>query len=421
MNDLDDLERELGPALRSTFRACLADPDVQRPPSTARGREVHPIALPINGSTNTVDWRRRGAEFDLASTGDRTVQHGRKPRRRLIAAAAIALMLAGIIGVWAGANRPGAQSPPPAQQPTSEPPSEPTLPADRAGGADPAPSGAMVLDQFPAALANATGFAYLGTVAGSQPVLTSSTWIQRWYTATMDRPELQPRLKLASTSMAQQYPPQVPPVGVEAERVTAQGAPAWLYDGPADNGRTIAFRDDQTIFVLTGYQLGDDELIRAADHTMLADGGVGAVIESGGLPAGLVERAVGTTSEEPFVPLDSLQYPTPSVRWYNVRPDGALPRDDEPMLWLGWRIEDPDLFPLHRLDYDKVSDTTVHGNQAFVATNEDPEYLGVVWSESGYTYTLGGWGLAPDTVIDAANQLRPATVAEWAELEAEPD
>ena len=87
------------------------------------------------------------------------------------------------------------------------------------------------------------------------------------------------------------------------------------------------------------------------------------------------------------------------------------------MLWLGWRAEDPDVFPLHRLDYDT---TAVHGAPAFIATNNAPAHLGVSWSEGGYTYTLGGFGLDQDTVLEAANQLRPATAAEWAALEPEP-
>lgn len=361
-----------------------------------------------------------GPELVLTRDGDRCAAHDPNPRRFMAVAAGV-LMLAGIIGVRAIANRPGEQSPPPAQQPTTEPPSEPTLQAERTGSADPAPSGAMILEQFPAALANATGHSYVGTAAASEPPFPAGTWIQRWYTTTMDQPELHPRLKLASTSSTRQIPPEIPPAGVEATQVIVRGAAAWLYDDPAGSGRTVAFQDDETVFVLTGYQLSDDELLTAADHTTLADSSsVGAVIDSGALRADLVERAAGTTSEDPFVPLESLQHPPASVRWYNAQPNGALPSDGEPMLWLGWRVEDPDLLPLHRLDYDTVTNATVHGIPAFIATNDTPPYFGVFWSDGGYTYTLGGFGLDPDTVLEAANQLRPATDSDWTAFEAEP-
>jgi hypothetical protein len=66
------------------------------------------------------------------------------------------------------------------------------------------------------------------------------------------------------------------------------------------------------------------------------------------------------------------------------------------MLWLGWRVDNPDLFPLHRLDYDTVPDATVHGVPAFIAINDAPAYLAVFWSDGGYTYTLGGFGLDPE-------------------------
>ena len=108
------------------------------------------------------------SELDLTRNGVRGVERDRNPRR-LMAVAAGVLIIAGIVGVWAGANRPGEQSPPPAQQPTTEPPREPTFPAERTGSAGPAPSGAMILDQFPAALASATGYSYVGTAAASEP------------------------------------------------------------------------------------------------------------------------------------------------------------------------------------------------------------------------------------------------------------
>jgi hypothetical protein len=110
----------------------------------------------------------------------------------------------------------------------------------------------------------------------------------------------------------------------------------------------------------------------------------------------------------------------PSVRWFNARPDGLPPQDGEPMLWLDWSVADPEQFSQHRLDYTTVIDTTVRDAPAFIATNDPTEHFAVWWSEGGYTYTLGGFGLDQDTVVEAAEQLRPATDADWAELVVEP-
>lgn len=365
----------------------------------------------------------------LVALADRPrMTHRRARWLTAVAAVPVLVLIGGLIVISqrddadGRSNAPAAPTPTVSSPtPTTESPSETAFPAEPVADTEPVPSGALILDQFPAALADAVGYTHVGTAAVSEPPFPANTWVQRWYTTTMDQPELQPRLKLASTSSTQQFPPEIPPRGIDATQATVRGGPAWLYDDPLSGGRSVAFEDEETVFVLTGYQLSDDELLRAADRTMLADSSsVGAVIDAGALPAGLVERAVGTTSETPFVPLETLQHPAASIRWYNVQAGGALPGDDDPMLWLGWRAEDPALFPLHRLDYDTVTDTTVHGVPGFVATNTDPEYLGIVWSESGFTYTLGGWGFDPDTVLATANQLRPATATEWNALESEP-
>jgi hypothetical protein len=201
--------------------------------------------------------------------------------------------------------------------------------------------------------------------------------------------------------------------------VTVRSASGWLYDEP-DGGRTIAFVDDETAFLLTGYQLDDDDLLTAAENTSLVSDGVGAIVEVEGVPAGLVERAVGTASEAGFLPLDSSRGFHASIRWYNPQPDGAPPDEDEPMLWLGWKAEDPELFPLNRLNYDTITNTTVDGMPAFIATNDALAYHGVNWSENGYAYTLGGFRLDQSSVLEAGNKLRPANAADWAALEPEP-
>jgi len=286
-----------------------------------------------------------------------------------------------------------------------------------------APAGALILDQLPAGLADAKGYTYVGTAVGSGPPFQATTWVQRWYTTTMDRPEVEPHLKLATAPAIPELTVEIPPSGVDATQVAVSGGNGWLYDDPASDGRVVAFTRDNTMFVLTGYQLNDVQLLSAADHAVLTDdGNLGAVIEPGGLPAGLVERAAGILSEGGFTPFETLQHPNASVRWFHPRADGGPPSDRGPMLWLEWEREDPTLLPIHRLEYASVTDTTVHDVPAFVVTNDVPDYyLGVVWSENGFTYTLGTWGLDPEAVVAAANQLRPATDAEWNALETEPN
>lgn len=280
------------------------------------------------------------------------------------------------------------------------------------------PAGAMVLDDLPAPLADATGYSFAGSPAATPLTFPSAVPIQRWYTATMDRPELQPHLKVVTMSKSDPTS-QIPPEGVDADPVPIRNAVGWLYDDPSTSGRTIMFTLDGTVITVTGYQLTDEALITAAEHTNLAADGVGAKIDPAGLSAGLIERAVGVT-DGVFVSLDDAGNGRPSVRWFNARPDGMPPQDGEPMLWLAWSVDEPDLFPLHRLDYDTVIDTTVRDAPAFIATSDPAEHLTVWWSEGGYTYVLGGFGLDQDTVIEAARQLRSATDTDWAKLEVEP-
>ena len=63
MNDLDDLERELGPALRSSFRACLAGAQLPR-------------------ATELVHVDRAGAGGDQIGPLERGVVRGESARRR---------------------------------------------------------------------------------------------------------------------------------------------------------------------------------------------------------------------------------------------------------------------------------------------------------------------------------------------------
>lgn len=324
---------------------------------------------------------------EATSTDPRRSDGGR--RWLPIAAAAVVLVGVGAIVV---VQRPGSDTP--ATQPTTP----------RADVVDPAPGGVMLLDPLPETLADADVSALPGPDPVATPVAPDQDWIRRWYTTTIDRPEQSPHLDVSSLSTTQP----VPPVADDATSVTVRGVDGWLYDDPFGPGRSVAFHDGQTMFVLTGYQLSDDELLFAADNTVLADASsVGAVVDSGALPAGLTERAVGTVFEKHFLPLEIQQHENPTIRW-----DAG-----DVSVWMESIVEDPALVPLHRLGYDTVTDTTVRNQTAFVTTiTAQPAYVGVTWSENGITYLLGSNGLTADTVVDYANRLRPATRDEWNSL-----
>ena len=276
--------------------------------------------------------------------------------------------------------------------------------------ADRAPGGMMLLDPLPAALSDADVSAFPGPPPVAVPVAPEQGWIRRWYTTTMERPELAPHLDVSSVSAAHQIPP---PNVDEATVVTVQGVDGWLYDDLSGPGRSVSFHDGQTMFVLTGYQLSDDELLVAAENAVAADdGGVGAVIDSAALPPGLVERAVGTVFEKDFLPLEIQRHESPTIRWDT----------DDVSVWLKTVTEDPALVPLHRLGFDTVTDTTVRDHPAFVTSiAEQPSYVGVTWSENGITYLLGSNGLDQDSVVGYAHLLRPATRAEWDSLISSPE
>ena len=340
---------------------------------------------------------------DIGPTPSGGVAHldpGRSPQgRRWLAVAAAAIVVVGV-GALVAVQRPDSETPDVA--PATQPPSP------GAETAAVAPGGMMLFDPLPDGLANAVLTAEPGPDPVAVPVAPERDWVRRWYTSAMDQPELHSHLEVASVFTTQQIDP---PTVDDATAVTVQGVEGWLYDDPFGSGRSVVFHDGQTMFVLTGYQLSDDELLLAAENTGLADASsVGAVVDSAALPAELVERAVGTAFESHFLPLESQQHPSPLMHW-----DAA-----ETSVWLQTITEDPALVPLHRLGYDTVTDTTVRDQPAFVTTiASQPSYVGVTWSENGITYLLGSLGLGRDTLIEYANLLRPATSSEWGNLVAE--
>lgn len=322
------------------------------------------------------------------------------PRRMapvLAAAAVAAVTVAGLVAVAARGDqsdttlRPAATAPPVAS----------SLPAPTA--AEPmAPDGAMIPGALPAPLADATISAggYLSSFTPPEP---DSDAIRRWYTSTLTLPETAAWIALDSFPADRMAPDMVGPV----EQAEVQGTVAELYEPRRFGDRAVTVTLDGTTYLLSGANLTDADLLQAAEYVRLADEGYGAVIDAEGLTNGLTERAAGGVFESWFLSRSSFETPILSLRV-----DGT-----DAAAWMMALHQDVEEHHLHRLGFSSVTDITVHGQPAFLTTlDTQANYRGVTWHEDGVTYLLGSNDLADDEVIELADGLRPATLAEWDQL-----
>ena len=330
---------------------------------------------------------------DVVNLGPGRSNQGR--RWRAVAAAAIVVIG---VGALVAVQRPDSETPDVA--PATQPP---------APVADLAPGSPLVFDETPVPLQNATFSASNRFEPAAWGELTGTTdvpdLVRRWYTSDAAQPERAAWIAVDSFS-ADQMSPNVPP---DAEQVTVQGVDAQIYSTPVMTGTSLEFTVDGTTYVLSAGHLTDGDLRSAAEHVRPADDGYGAVIDSAGLADGLTERAAGTMIETFFISRQALEHPIPQTHW-----DAG----EEKNVFVSALTEDPALLPLQRLGYATVTDTTVHGQPAYLTSIGDyqPDYRGVTWSENGVTYLLGSNGFDDDTIIEYANLLRPATSSEWAQL-----
>lgn len=236
MNDLDALERELGPALRSTFHTCLTRLDeraVSRPRAADRGHDVRPARPPVTEIEEAVD--RRG-------------------HRALAVAMAAAVLVVGIVGVVVvtggdeGAIRPAA--------PASNPPVDTRttasdVPADL-GMALPGylPEG-YVLDDI--SLSRSGRFFggmpfFERTVLGQARYLRRSAGrIEAMLTATVE--PLDDRFDTTKGS------------------ITVHGGPAQIYD--SGEGIVIRWAEGDRVITVTTAGLSWDEAATFADRTVI--------------------------------------------------------------------------------------------------------------------------------------------------------
>lgn len=323
------------------------------------------------------------------------------PRRMLpvlaAAAAVAAVTVAGLVVLT-----PGAQAPAPGAQADESSPTAALPPAEVEQPVDPAPAGALVLDDVSDILPGAT-ISAVSTDAAATDAASPPAQVRRWYTATMVRPDLGAAVSVEAFPAATM----VADVPADAASVSVQGVEAALYDHSMFPGRTVALTVDATTYVLTGTNLTDDDLLLAAEHVGPATDGYGGVIADAGLTNGLIERAVGTVFETTFLSREALGLE--SAVTYVESEAGTL--------WVRTLQEDAGLLDLHRLGYDTVTDTTVHDQPAFVTTLANQrQYRGVTWHEDGVTYVVGSNDLTTETAVELADRLRPATLDEWNQL-----
>lgn len=337
-------------------------------------------------------------EFDPASL--LLTEPANRPRRMvpLLAAAAVAAVtVAGLVMLT-----PGAEAPAPGAQADESSPTAALPPAEIEQPVDPAPAGALVIDDVSDLLPGASISAG-STESPSVDAASPPAQVRRWYTATMVRPDLDAAVAVEAFPAAMM----AADVPANATSVSVQGVDAALYDHPMFPGRTVALTVDATRYVLTGTNLADDDLLLAAEHVGPAADGYGGVIADAGLTNGLVERAVGTVFETTFLSREAL----------GLQSAVTYVESEAGMLWVRTLQEDAGLLDLHRLGYDTVTDTTVHGQPAFVTTlANQTQYRGVTWHEDGVTYVVGSNDLTTETAVELANRLRPATLDEWNQL-----
>lgn len=316
----------------------------------------------------------------------------------LAAAAVAAVTVAGLVLL---ATRDD-QSDTPLQPAATATPVAPSVVASPPVDQPMAPGGALIPGALPASLADATISAG-GRLGPTAPPDAASDLVRRWYTSTLTLPEASAWIALDSFPSDRMAPDAIGPV----EQISVQGVVAELYEPRWIGDRAVTFTLNGTTYVLSGANLTDAELLQAAEHVGSAPDGYGAVIEDEGLVSGLAERAAGGVFETWFLDRSTFDAPSPSLRV-----DGA-----DASAWMTALHEDVELLDLHRLGFATVADITIHGQPAFTTTIDiQTEYRGVTWHEDGVTYLLGSNGLTDDEVIELAEALRPAALAEWDEL-----
>ncbi len=324
-------------------------------------------------------------------TGDR-----RNLRPILGAAAAITLVIGGLVVLSNRSEQP-ATSPPDATPAVSAPPPT-TAPTTTANTP---PVVGVTFASLPA------GFAL---VEADSDRFAGYEWkVQtRFYTADPDKPET------AATFAVTMMPADSFVIDIPADAITValSAVDGSIYDHPQTGARTVSYQLNDNVYTITGYRVTDDEIIAVANNTRPAGTGhdnYGAVVDPAGLPDGVEEVYIGGSwFERWFIGKNALTQPIPMARWDS----------DTSSLWAMVVQQNPRWLPLGRIGWDTVTDTTIHGQPAFVVSTADqPGFLSISWVEDGaITYMVGSQGLDEATLIELAEQLQPATTTEWNDM-----
>ena len=385
MNDLDELERELGPALRSTFGACFAEPDDRTDSPAEQPRDD---SDPVIASVETV----------RAFAG----------RRRLVGTLAVAAVAVGVMSLAAVASRNGRPSPPsaPATNPSTEPGPPGTGPADTIPGTDVATT--VVPDAAPEDLGVA-----LPTFVPEGYVLDGVQLTRGWWPVAQhvipDRTQYVQRIDgtIAATATLSSQPLDAE-FDTDKGSITVHGVPAQIFDN--GEGIHVVWAEADRIVTVATNGVGWDETAVLAERTIVdaRSGSVTLPSDSGFEiadlpPAPAADAATLSVSYRSGSDQDGR---IDISRWPNTSQD-TLEIIEFRMTRQNWNVEA----------------ATVNEHPALVLsppTTESAPLRQVQWIDENGVWAVVG-RLPADTLTQIANGLEPATLEQARQLRTELD
>lgn len=279
---------------------------------------------------------------------------------------------------------------------------EPTF-AGAPGTVQPTPAGADAVRVLPADVPDGLTVAALeiATMSSGDDV------VERVYATTGTTPETAPSFML--TAVDARYASVDLPAS--AETVTVQGVEGERFS-PSPNSQTIAFGPIAgTSYRVTGINMTPEQLLAAANTVGPAPDGLGGVLDTTVLPAGVAEVGVGTRTESTFFSRN-VGAPMATMNWL----------DGDRTMWARVVPSDPAALIAGRLDSASVQDVTVQGHAGYVASglpgSQAEGLTTIAWSDDSRTVFLYGRGVSADELLRAAESTRPVTAAEWDTLAA---